>query len=603
MSDLDAHFSPLAIINTLCKYRIKCATKGRKKHVLSELTNIPGEKEKLVYSDPFFDQVKEMMPPRSRWLRAELAERKMKDSTQIAIDSIRKRITITHYEVQNGATPPDWYIKLQSFVEKLKKRIENIETIKFQSPQIIPAIKEKKLSDDKKEVKETVCRPIAIFGLEDRIVIGLTAKYLLTLFENIFFDYSYAFKPIKYTGTDVDIIKHHDAIKEILRYKMLQHPKQLWVSECDINKFFDCVNHKITYKCFINGLKEMKEKGISYDNRIMRLFKEYLKCYSFLGNVSILNPNIDYWNSKNIIKGNFEFPTKLLKQKFYHADTLARRNIGIPQGGAISCFIANLLLHEADKKIKQINISDEDLFYCRYCDDMILMHPDKAKCDKLLITYTRALRKLKLIVHTPTQVVDYSSKKVNGKTAKKFWKHKSKLPYCWDSNKVSRSFVPWIGFVGYQIRHDGSIRVRKNSLEKEIKKQKKVIRQTLTVINANNKKDLNKNSKKSSQELITSITGRLNAMAIGKCNLYNAYSRKAQKLCWLNGFSEINKNPSSICQLKRLDRSKNRLLHELERKLIPLTKKSLPPPTPKPDDWEIKYYGHAFSYSKAFKVQ
>lgn len=601
-TDLNIYFSPSAIINILCKYRIKCATKGRKKQVLRNITLIDTFKETLQYNDPFFLKIKTLMPPRSQWLRPKFVDRENKDSNQIAIESIRRRIKVTHYNVTNGGIAPEWYNNLQEFILDIQQRIKHIESLRFENPVIVPEVKKKIYYKDKNILKETICRPIAVFNLEDRIIIGIAAKYLITLFDKIFLPYSYAFKPIKYTGTGIDVIKHHHAIKDILRYRIAQHPKKLWVSECDINKFFDTVNHKITYQYFLKGLNEIQNLGFDFDPRIIEIFKQYLNCYSFKEIVMPLNSDKTYFDTHKIKNGKFDLPLKKMINKFYPRHNKLKKFIGIPQGGAISCFIANLLLHEADKEIHKTKICNDDLFYCRYCDDMILIHPNESICNLALIKYSQVLKKLQLLIHAPIKVLDYTTRDSTNKSAKEFWNFKSKKPYCWDSNKLSSSNVPWIGFVGYQIRFDGNTRVRKTSLEKELLKQKKIYTETLKIIDAKKPINLNKNCNKSKHELINSVNGRLNAMSIGKCSLYNAYSKKAQKFCWLNGFSELTNNPSTVCQLKKLDRSKNRLLHKLNKKLTLLTKK----PKSSEEDlekWKIKFFGHPFSYSKTFKVK
>lgn len=598
--DLDKYFSPLSIIKILCKYRIKCATKARKKQLLSELSSVETIKKALEYKDDFYNEIKKLLPPRSSWLRPKDFDRKGKDSVEIAIESIRRRIVVTHYEVTTKSmSAPLWYANLQNFISQIQLQIQNIDSLKFTPPKIIPEIKDKIIDVKTGAIRETICRPISVFSLQDRIIIGLSSRYLLTIFEEIFLPYSYAFKPIKYTGTDRDIIKHHHAIKDILRYRIKQHPKKLWVSECDINKFFDTVNHNVTYSLFLKGLDEINMLGRRYDQRIVKIFREYLNCYSFKSNIIPLNANAAYFSKYRIEKGKFEFPFSRLQKKYYYRHKSLHSTIGIPQGGAISCFIANLLLHEADKSIN--NLKSSSLFYCRYCDDMMLMHPNPKICALALHLYKVSLRKLKLLIHTPKKVVEYKTKRENSKSAKDFWKVKSKEPYLWDANEEPKTTFPWIGFVGYQIRYDGNIRVRKKSLEKELGKQKEVITQTLKSISYKRGIDLNTTCEKTKNELLTSVNGRLNAMSIGKCELYNSFDKNAQKYCWLNGFSEITKHKSTICQLKRLDRSKNRHLNKLKKKLNSLTKTRPKEPNDKERWKEYRFYGLPFSYSKAVK--
>ena len=94
---------------------------------------------------------------------------------------------------------------------------------------------------------------------------------------------------------------------------------------------------------------------------------------------------------------------------------------------------------------------------------MVLMHTEKEKCESLLETYQKALVEVKLISHKPQPFTEYN---------REFWneKLKSKLPYKWAINyrtkEYSKRNVPWLSFVGYQIRYDGAVRVRKKSIKK-----------------------------------------------------------------------------------------------------------------------------------------
>src|SRR6185437_14466549 len=100
------------------------------------------------------------------------------------------------------------------------------------------------------------------------------------------------------------------------------------------------------------------------------------------------------------------------------------------------------------------------LGYFRFCDDMLIMHTNRSKCVRYANAYVTALRKLKLIPH---HFVDLKTLK---NSSDSFWSKdiKSKGPYKWSMNY--KSDFPWIGFVGYELHFDGSIRIRKSSLKK-----------------------------------------------------------------------------------------------------------------------------------------
>jgi hypothetical protein len=60
-----------------------------------------------------------------------------------------------------------------------------------------------------------------------------------------------------------------------------------------------------------------------------------------------------------------------------------------------SGLIANIILDYSDKKLKNIH----DLFYVRYCDDMILMHEDLNICTSAIETYQKSISDLLLFNH------------------------------------------------------------------------------------------------------------------------------------------------------------------------------------------------------------
>src|SRR5581483_6777024 len=71
--------------------------------------------------------------------------------------------------------------------------------------------------------------------------------------------------------------------------------------------------------------------------------------------------------------------------------------------------------------------------------------------------YLAALKELKLPYHEPKCVVFYN---------KEFWEFKSKQPYRWTGKKWF-GCVPWVQFVGYQVRYDGLVRIKKKSFQKQ----------------------------------------------------------------------------------------------------------------------------------------
>lgn len=221
---------------------------------------------------------------------------------------------------------------------------------------------------------------------------------------------------------------------------------------------------------------------------------------------------------------------------------------------------------------------------------MILMHKDKQVCKNALEIYKLELKVNYLSFHTPTECLNYLEKK----KCDQFWKSKSKEPYLWDNPKEKVNAIPWLSFVGYQIKYNQDIRIRKQSINKEKRKQVKEVQNVLKAIRHEEGK-LNETSRKSKRQIVFSLQQRLHSMSVGRIQLHN-YQDGKQGLCWTTGFEMIkgNKNKNISKQLKGLDSFREKQIWRLGQELKELNKKSVNPEFLQ-DDEEI-YFGSPFSY-------
>jgi hypothetical protein len=263
---------------------------------------------------------------------------------------------------------------------------------------------------------------------------------------------------------------------------------------------------------------------------------------------------------------------QIKKEKLYK--DISKERIGIPQGGALSGLIANIVLHEADKKILETN--DNDLFYVRFCDDMICIHPKKIECKSAVDRYKNKLLELKLVPH---KFEDKLLKKPNS-----FWSSKSKSVYKWSSIYGKPFVYQWIGFVGYELHFNGSLRVRKSSLLKEVNKQKEVINR-LILCTTESKHRKNKGY------ILESARNKLNGMSVGRISMWN-HSKVDAEMCWVNGFTELNDNQTLRQQLRYLDSRRNHQIARLKRNIKHLEKVD---PSSNTARKKI-HYGRPFSY-------
>lgn len=555
--DISNYFSDVEIIRILCKKRALVAKKLHDDHFLRNISSGANSPHKFSSSD-----FNKMFPPRSKWIRLNLKERNIRNENAIKINTIQLERTILRERkrLKKGGVPPQWLIDLNSFIADIQISALSVSTpYIIQSPKIIPVLKDK--------VKREF-RPISSFPLKDLIIIGQYSRYLTNCFDQLFFDCSYAFR----SGiNNPKSFNHHEAISDIISFK--SRHKNVFVAECDIKKFYDCVNHSVIEKKFASFIEEAKLKlSIEIDQRAIILFDSYLKCFSFNHDVKL--------KENSLVKLGESIPwVDPLEFSSVGSDINSDR-IGIPQGGALSCLIANILLHSVDAEI--MKHKDDFMFYGRFCDDMVLMATDKAKCEYLFQIYQDGLKNVKLISHKPKNTGVYDSA---------FWDKslKSKSPYAWAKpNLAQRNQIsPWLSFVGYQVRYDGVVRIRKTSIEKELKKQVSETDKILKVLRKS------RSAKVNEKAIIFRLQQRLISMAVGRMQM----GSKKLSMCWAAGF-KIAKGPLSIkSQFKRLDNNRERQIERAKRYVrriqTPLSISAKPVK-------RQRYYGSKYSYHEQF---
>jgi len=559
---IEEYFDDKELIKILIKKRVLAAKIGHDNHFFRNISSKAKSphllKEMVIFS--FF-------PPRCQWIRLKKEEREALRENTLEINSIQLERTVWR-EIKKcqrlGLQYPLWLNKLLDKTEEIRKAvIDEGAYYNFAKSKIRPELK-----------KGNTYRPISVFILKDSIIIGQIARYLSNCLDPLFSDSSYAFR----TGIQKDkVFNHHKAVEDIIEFKN-NVGKHLYVAECDIKKFFDCVNHKIIAEEFRSITEEAKQKlNVEIDQRAVHFFHLYLNAYSFYEDVKMKEKEILAANY--ISNGTIPWVSDSDLREV-NSDPLTER-IGVPQGGAISCLIANIMLNQTDRVLNAK--ADKNTFYCRFCDDMILMHTNKAKCKSLLKIYEKSLKKLKLISHKPQDFAEYG---------KAFWdeKVKSKLPYKWaaishGSKAQSKKNVPWLSFVGYQVRYDGVVRVRKKSIITELKKQVSVTDMVIKAV----RKAIRPNRSRKAIKL--RLQQRLISMSVGRIRFGSTQS----SMCWCAGFKVLKNNPFITNQIRRLDRNREKQIKRLERYL-----EKVKTPTRKSRVKPLKFFGHNYSYHKQF---
>lgn len=562
MKELSTYFTDRAIVIHICKLRVKVAKARNKKHLIHLLTdsekyNYHNKEQDFVdgnklskYQFELNNQLSQILPPRKKWVKLgkDSRQRKIKNfssskeskyekltSNDKNFYSLLKTIKLYRKKEPNAS----WLIELDKFVKDIQETIKN-DSVIINKPLVFPKLKDNKIS----KTETNKCRPISMFSLKDRIILSCTNKFLTFLFDDYFEDSSYAFRSKK-NKEGTSIISHHDCIKDVIELQKRQKHKTLYVVECDMEKFYDSVNHKIVRNLFKRLINKAKSDYPDLEFKcVENIFNGYLNCYAFNKNIP-LPTNMEYWKSYYIPNGEFEWVKKRLTDLNYYGNIESER-IGVPQGGALSGLIANIVLNEADKKVLKTNV-----FYIRFCDDMLIIHDDINACFEAKKIYEKSLEELKLVPHLFTDKLT-KEKNTTGYTTKPFWKSKSKGPYKWDS--IRNNGFPWISFVGYEIHHNGNIRVRKKSLEKEILKQKRVVNEIENAIALG--------QRKVKGYVVESAISRLSGMSVGRIGL-NDFEEVSTDMCWKNGFKELTLNKDSIKQIKQLDRNRSKLYYDL----------------------------------------
>lgn len=590
MKTFNEYFTRERIIRQLCNIRVKIAKGRNRKHRLHIITKSKSynyhlktlagfnyfEEEKLnnyeKYNQELVAELNRILPGRRQWIRPfeyirnGLNEGNMLSTIQINLYSLQKTI---EFRERSGSNLP-WVVNLERFIQEIQEAVKQ-RSFKIEPPITYP---------NRGNKEDNKCRPISVFGLRERIILSITNSYLTDLFDDYLEPCSYAFRKKR---DDSKTVSHHDCIKAILNYKKQHDGKPLWVVECDIKKFYDSVNHKIIKALYTELISKSQEAHPGLDfTTVSHIFHSYLDSYSFSSDI-FSKLDDDYWENHRIPSGRFEWIDGDLEENGYYCDFRNER-IGVPQGGALSGLIANIVLDVADKIVLQTGV-----FYLRFCDDMVIMHPEKSTCELARDLYLETLRSLKLVWHdfkSPDQMKEVKAGRVSHKP---FWESKSKGPFIWDS--IENGGFPWIGFVGYEINNEGSVRVRKKSLNKEIEKQKKI------------KKDFSRASfkelRRSKEYIGNSLINTLVGMSVGRVNMRN-YQNCNSSMCWKNGFKALNYNKYSVRQMRLLDRFRNKYYESFLKKL---SKRPDPEKVEKPSkskvnrrNREIVDYNKPFSY-------
>ena len=471
MLSFTEYASEKRILELLIKERVKVALKGKLKSLFPAVIAKNAEQEKKM---TVAEQIFMLMPPRDSWCRPQKKDRVQTDSDRKSGKQVLTR-SIAQTIKKHRKTYDDFpYLqRLDLFIANLRKDITGDAPLEFNSIKIVG--KKKKVDSD----NVTILRPICVFeSLREKLLIALASKYLSEAFDPLLHEEILSYRPLrKYHNSEEPVITDRDnAIENLQEYRNRHKRQNIYVAECDIQKYFDTINHDIIRNCFAKFAENAHTLCPGFEYRcVKRILDAYLDSYSFYKNVLVENEKLMLCESPR----KYESPkdTLFVERGCYTREEFktSTDRIGIPQGGALSGLISNVVLSTVDKEsILQRN--DPNRFFCRYGDDIILMHTSRKECERLINQYCNALIEHKLLYHDFVSVADPELRKPDGSVRPALWDVKSRSPFLWGRNNEEKEQVDWIGFLGYEIRYTGEVRIRRSSLNDKFKSIKRKYR-------------------------------------------------------------------------------------------------------------------------------
>ena len=452
------------ILELLIKERVKIALKGKLKGVSSDkIINRAARGEALSIKEQVFT----IMPARNSWHRPRKQERKLNggEDSKSHKQILTRSIAITIQQHRKLETPPKYLKNLDAFIASMREEVCSCEPLTFSSIKIIG--KPKKVNSEGIEILRPICE---FESLREKLLIALASKYLSEVFDQLLHEEILSYRPLRmYHGSETPVLTdRNNAVQNIHAYRKAHRCGSLYVAECDIQKYFDTINHDVIRSCFSTFADKVKAIDANFDYaQVERIVDAYLNSYSFYRNVESKNEGIKER------KQQFEVPKAnlFIERGCYSAEEFeaAKNKIGIPQGGALSTLMSNVILHTIDTE-SILDRPDRNRFFCRYGDDILLMHTSKAECERLINRYCETLTRRKLIYHDFISVADKEFRRPDGVGVRPIlWDQKSRKPFLWGRNNAETESVDWIGFLGYEIRYTGEVRLRRSSLDNKIK--------------------------------------------------------------------------------------------------------------------------------------
>jgi RNA-directed DNA polymerase len=181
-------------------------------------------------------------------------------------------------------------------------------------------------------------RQLGIPCVVDRLIQQALLQQLTPIFDPLFSDYSYGFRPGRSAHQAIETARDHVAAGH------------RWCVELDLEKFFDRVNHDVLMAHVARQIE---------DKRVLALIRRYLEAGTMSGGLA------------------------------------SRRQEGTPQGGPLSPLLSNILLNELDRELERRGHR-----FVRYADDANIYVRSRCAGERVMVSVERFLtQRLKLTLN------------------------------------------------------------------------------------------------------------------------------------------------------------------------------------------------------------
>jgi hypothetical protein len=510
------------IIKRICVNRIKMAARRHESEFLTSMLASQSASE-----FPVVETSLPLLPGRKQWRHYRPYKNQRGQITK-SLDFL----SLVNGTIRLRKKHPNlaWNKNLEAKIKAIRSRVFEAD-FSFLQPTIRPKLK-----------KDHAYRAIALFCEDDKIIISLTAKYFQKQLDFLLPNSCLAFRM---QNRDPRML----ALRHIDEFRQRHRAGTIYVANADMMSCFNTISHRVAY-----GQLEtlIKAANITLDPKALEVLRAYLDVYSFPHNV--LSAEQELRDKKGPLAF---FPWPLDQLHKFHDDPMSA-NIGIPQGGALSLVIANVMLYAADIVVEHFRLQGNDLLYFRFIDDVIFLSPSREITAHAFRIFQEQLRLLKLPVHAPTNLPPYRAE------GRKIYREvKSRAPFAWGNN-IDAGEIPVLSFLGYEMFRDGFVRIRRSSIEKHKNKITAIVGQAVRPLNEAIQTGSKQALRVSVRSYVTKTHGKVIASAVGRVKLAKEIAGPLPR-SFAAGFRFLVGKRFPLKLFRELDRHRERNIRRLKR--------------------------------------